>query len=1201
MAPLPNVLSRTLHHLFPFRSAFAGAVALLAAGLLCAPGYAQFRASIQGVVTDPTGAVIPGATLILTNNATNEKQESTSNGEGVYNFNALPPGAYTLVASHTGFATKTYNNLQIIPEQANSLNVQLAVSTAPQETVTVNAAQTPLIDTENGTIEETISSNQVQHMPTFGRDVFQLAQLAPGSIGDESQGSSGGTFQLPGSKGPSGPSANGGIFATENAPQTEANGNEFENNSIQIDGISTVSAVWGGASVVTPTEESVDDVHVVTNSYDAENGRFAGAQIQVTTKSGTNHVHGSAFFQRWSPGMNAYQRYNGPSFYDSSCTNAITGLPGPCTPAQRGLQKDTQQFNQDGGSLGGPLWKNRLFAFFAYEGERSGVISATSTGWYDTPAFDGLAPSGSIASTYLTFPGEGVSGTLIPETCSEIGLTEGVNCVMIPNQGLNIGSPLTTPLGTQDPTWTGPSNPGTGGGLGATADIADYTSYNPTTITNDQYSGRVDADVTGNDRLTGTIYWVPSETTYYNGPVRPMDLWHHDVTNDAFTAIWNHVFNANFLNEARANAAGWRYNEVSANPQAPFGLPSDSVSTIGSATLQNFGAPGPGDYSQWTYGYRDVATKVMGRHDIKFGGELTRLYYLNIQPAAARPSYNFFNIWDFLNDAPQSESGQFDPATGTPSAARQDDRENIWGFFVQDDFRTAPSLTLNLGLRYNYFGALYAKQGDMFDVQFGSGAAMLTGLSMRRGGSAWTPQKLNFGPEFGFAWNPTALNNKLVLRGGFGLNYNQYEIALSSNNYSNPGITIPANFTLATPASPPNPGILYATASNVHSLYGYPSNPAVVATGATAFGPNGLPTTGTTTLTAFPQNMATEYVEHFSLETEYDVGFRSVVSLGYSASLSRHTLFQYDENAVASVHAIPLNPSVDGLLVIGNNGSANYNSMIATVRHQMDHGFQVEADFNWAKSLDTSSAPYVFQDYPYDPAFSYGPSDYNVGKLFKIFGMYQPVFFHGGHSWAEKIVGGWNLSGDFNIHTGFPWTPVYSLPGNLYSAGGTIYGNIYNSLLPGAYLGGAGHSTSNAAYKSGPGVGNGVNVNFPNAATATGTAYFAPPTYTLGPAFPATGAVTPQPPGVGRNSIQGPGYKAVNASLSKTFGMPKLREGAGLEIRADAFNVFNNLNFTPGGTSTGGGISNTITNTNFGQATEALGGRILTLQASFNF
>ncbi len=1164
----------------------------LAAGLallLSVPrASAQYRASIQGVVTDPSGALIPGATLMLTNNATGEKQVSTSSGAGVYNFNALPPGTFTLVVSRNGFATKTYDNLQIIPEQNNSFNIQLAVSTT-QQTVTVNAAQTPLIDTENGSLSATISSNEVQHMPSFGRDVFQLSQFAPGTISDMSQGAGGGTYSLPGTAGPGGPSSNSGIFSTENGPQTHSNGSQYENNSIQIDGISTVSAVWGGTSVITPTEESVDDVHVLSNAYDAEYGRFAGEQIQVTTKSGTNQLHGSAFFQRWSPGLNAYQRYNGTGFYNTG------------TPAARSLLRDEQQFNQYGASLGGPLWKNHLFAFFAYEGERSGTSQVTATGWYDTPQFDKLAPSGSIASTYLTFPGAGVTGTQVTQSCKNIGLAEGVNCATVPG-GLNIGSPMTTPLGTQDPTWAGTSTPGVGGGLGTTPDIAQYTSVNPTTITDDQYNGRVDAELTAKDRLTGTIYWVPSSNTEYNGPVRPMNLWHHDVTNNAYTGIWNHVFSPSFLNEARANAAGWRYNEVNSNPQAPFGLPSDQLAyTIGNATLQNFGPPGPAIFNQWTYGYRDVATKVMGRHTIKFGGELTRLYYLNDQPYNARPTYGFFNVWDFLNDAPRSESGLFDPATGTPSAARQDDREDLWGFFGQDDFKVSPNLTLNLGLRYNYFGSLYSKQGDMFSVRFGSGSSLLTGLYLQQGGNLWQPQKWDFGPEVGFAYTPRAGNGREVFRGGFGINYNQNEIATSASVYSNPGIAVSPNFVMSQPSSP-NPGIVYATATNVHSLYDYPPNPNVVATSAHAFGSNGLPTTSTTSVTAFDQNMPTMYIEHYSLEMELDMGLRTVFSLGYTGSQSRHTYYYYDENAVASVKGISLNPSVTNVIFFGNNGHANYNSMIATLRHQMSHGFQAEADFNWAKSLDTSSNPYETQEYPYNPQLSYGPSDYNVPQLVKIFGMWQPTFFHGNHTWIEKIAGGWNLSGIFNWHTGFPWSPVFSVPADLYCSGCN-----YTSLLPGAYLGGAGRNTSNAAFKSGPGVGNGMNINFPLAATQSGTVYFAPPTYMPGPTFPATGGAIPQPPGIGRNSMPGPHYRDVDATVTKTFGMPRLHEGAGLEVRADAFNLFNNLNFEPGEQLTGGiesssgGISNSINAVNFGQAQSALGGRTVTLQARFSF
>lgn len=1164
---------------------------IFAVSLLCLPAlHAQYRGAIQGVVTDPTGAVIPGAQLTLTNTATNEKQTATSNGAGVYNFNGLPPGTFSLTVERSGFNTKTYSSVQIIPEQSNSFNVQMTVATAAPTTVTVNAAQVPLIDTADASLNATISSNQVQHMPTFGRDVFQLSQLVPGTVSDMAQGAGGGTYSMPGTAGPGGPSSNSGIFSTENGPQTHANGNQYQNNSIQIDGISTASVTWGGTSVITPTEQSVDDVHILSNAYDAENGRFAGEQVEVTTKSGTNHVHGSAFFQRWSPGMNAYQRYNGTGFYNANCTDPVSGLPAPCTPAQRGLLRDEQQFNQYGGSLGGPLWKNKIFAFFAYEGERSGTINNTSTGWYDTPQFDKLAPSGSIASTYLGYPGTGVSGTQIAQTCADIGLAPTA-CRTVPG-GLNIGSPLTSPLGTQDPTWAGTSTPGVGSGLGNTPDIADYTAINPTTITDDQYNGRVDADITAKDRLTGTIYWVPTTSTYFNGPVRPMDLWHHNVTNNAFTGIWNHVFNSNFLNEARANAAGWRFNEVGSNPQAPFGLAQDNFPyALGSNTmLQPFGAPTPGVFNQWTYSYRDVATKIIGRHNIKFGGELTRLYYLNVNPSFARPNFQFFNVWDFLNDAPRGETGDFNPATGTPSEGRQDDRENLWGFFVQDDVKLSPNLTLNAGLRYSYFGSLYAKQGDMYSVRFGSGSSMLTGLHLQHGGNLWNPQKWNFGPEFGFAWTPPGSQGRMVFRGGFGINYNQNEVATSANVYNNPGIAVPVNYLLATPSSP-NPGIVYSTATDVHSLYDFPPNPNVIASSKNAFASNGLPTTGTTTLSAFDTNMPTTYAEHYSLQMELDMGWSTVFSAGYTGSQSRHTYYYYDANAVASVHNVPLNPSVTNVIYYGNNGFGDYNSMIATLRHQMSHQFQAEVDYTWSKSLDTGSNPYETQDYPYNPRLSYGRSDYDVGNLVKIYGMWQPTFFHGAHNWVDKVAGGWNLSGIFNWHTGFPWSPVYVVPsGQLYCSTCS-----YTTLLPGAYLGGAGRNTSNAAFRSGPNVGNGVNMNFPLAATATGTAYFAPPAYTPGPAFPATGGAIPQSPGVGRNSLPGPHYRDLDATLSKTFGLPRLREGSGFQVRADVFNVFNNLNFDATK------INNNITAQNFGQAYQALGARTLTLQASFNF
>lgn len=1170
------------------------ALFLLSATLLMSSAaFAQYRASIQGTVTDTQGGVIPDARLTLTNLQTNEMQVRTSNGVGVYNFNALPASTFKLVVEKDGFQTKELDNLQIIPEQPNNIDIKLEVGQVAQ-TVTVDASQQPLLDSGTATISGTISEQQIQNMPSFGRDVFQLTQLAPGTIGDASQSAGGGTHSLPGTQGPGGPSANQGIFATENGPQALANGGQYENNGISIDGISTTSAVWGGTTVITPSEDSVGNVKIVSNGYDAENGRFSGAQIQVTSKSGTNEFHGSAFFQANRPGLNAYQRYNGTGFYNYLAPDGT-----PNSPAARGLQKDTQQFNQFGGSIGGPIWKNRIFAFFAYETERNHSQS-TGTGWYDTAAFDGLGPSGSIASKFLTFPGAGVSAkSLIDQTCANIGLTEGSNCITIPGQGLNIGSPLASGLGQQDPGWTSPFSPGVGGGLNSSvADIAEYTTVDPTSIVDAQYNGRLDADVTAKDHASFAIYWVPEDQTFYQGPARVYNLWHHSQINDAFSVIWNHTFSPSLLNEARANAAGWRWNEIASNPQEPFGLPQDTVGQIGDLdgstpekTLNYFGAPGPSELNQWTYSYKDVATKILGSHTIKFGGEITRLYYLNIAPYAARPGFGFFNIWDFLNDAPKSESGTFDPTTGTPTAGRQDNREDLWGFFVQDDWKVKPNLTLNLGVRYSYFGPLSSKEGDMYRAVLGSGSNLLTGLSIRRGGNLWQAQKGNVGPQIGFAWSPRIYRDRVVVRGGYGLNYNQEEIAISANVFGNPGLEVSPNFTMSAPSSP-NPGIVYAVPTDVHSLFGYPPNPNTIST----FGSNGLPSTGAVQVTAFDSNLPTMYTEHWSLDTQTDLGQQFVFTLGYQGSVSRHTYFHYDANATASVKGIPLNPQVNSVNYFGNGGQGNYNAMLAGVRHQFSHQFMLDAELTWGRSMDTSSAPYSEQYYPYDPSLSYGRSDYNITRQEKIFGMWQPVIFRGNHGWLEKMVGGWSLSGILNLHTGFPWSPVFNV------AGGSLYCDRcgYSVLLPASYLGGAGHDTSNDAYKSGPNVGNGLNKNFPLAATATNAAeaYFTAPDYALGSTFPATGGTVPQAPGVKRNSLTGPGYRDVDATVSKSFGLPRipgLGENAKFEFRADAFNLFNNLNFNPGS------ISNNIQAANFGQAQSALGSRTVTLMARFSF
>jgi hypothetical protein len=515
---------------------------------LCS-AHGQYRASIQGVVTDPQGAVVSGATVTLKNLDTNQTQTATTDANGIYNFGALAASKYSLTVEKTGFTKKVLESVGVIADQANAVNLQLEIGEVSQS-VTVNGDSTPLIDTETGNLSGTVTDNQVQHMPSFGRDVLRLVQLAPGAFADGSQASGNDNYNLPGTQTGGGQSGGAdGIFKTENGAQVIANGQQTENNGISIDGISTTSAVWGGSTVVTPSEDSVESVKIITNSYDAEDSRFSGTQIQITSKSGTNNYHGSLFFTNHEPSFNAYQRFNG------------AGLP---------VTKDANKFDQLGGSVGGPIWKNKVFFFFNYETVREPLSNVTGNNWFDTAAFDALAPSGSIAAKYLSFPGNAPLGTLnTAATCATAGLTEGVNCKTIPGQGINIGTPLTTGLGTQDQGWTSSTNPGCGGAgtgcgtagspFGTIADLANYTTINPTTFNASQYNGRLDANVTEKDHIGFAIYWVPLSKNNFNGD-RGYDVFHHNQINDALSAIWDHTFSPTLLNEFRVNAAGWRWN-----------------------------------------------------------------------------------------------------------------------------------------------------------------------------------------------------------------------------------------------------------------------------------------------------------------------------------------------------------------------------------------------------------------------------------------------------------------------------------------------------------------------------------------------------------------------------------------------------------------------------------------------------------------
>src|SRR5580704_1574126 len=384
---------------------------------------AQYRGGIQGTVSDPSGAAVSGAAVTVTAKDTGLSQNTTTDASGVYAINRLGPGLYTVTVEKTGFRKQVENDINVPAEQVISLNLALAVGQMT-ESVTVKGSDLPDIDTESGAISGTLTTTEIQNLPSVGHDPFQLLRLAPGVFGDGASGGSGGAQSLPGqNQGPSNPSSS--IYMTENQPGLVAAGARNNGNTYQIDGVEVNSLTWGGSALITPNEESVKEVQVEANPYDAENGRGAGAQVSVVSQSGTNNYHGSIFIRAHRPGLDAYQRSAGPN------------LPSP--------QRDNGRFNSIGGSVGGPVIKNRLFLFFSYETLRENSEN-TASGWYVTPQFysavAAAAPS-NISAEWAKQTNVNASYSTINAgltNCAAAGLTEGVDCLTLAG-GLNIGSP----------------------------------------------------------------------------------------------------------------------------------------------------------------------------------------------------------------------------------------------------------------------------------------------------------------------------------------------------------------------------------------------------------------------------------------------------------------------------------------------------------------------------------------------------------------------------------------------------------------------------------------------------------------------------------------------------------------------------------------------------------------------------------------
>jgi carboxypeptidase family protein/TonB-dependent receptor-like protein len=1127
---------------------------LLVLASLAVTASAQFQAGIEGTVTDTSGAVVAKVAITVTNKETGVSHKASTSDAGFYGVTNLAPGKYTVTATSAGFKTKVIADVEVRAESVQGVNLTLEPGAVTTQ-VTVAGEAIPLTETEDATQSATLTKVDVANLPQFRGDPYELLRLSPGVFGQGARDGGGSSVNFPNYSGVGG--SDRGIFQWENAVQISSNGSRVEANGYYLDGVTTNSQGWGGATVITPNEEAVTEIKVEVSPYSAENSHGAGAVVQTVTKNGTNNFHGSAALRVHSPGLNAFQRWGGPNGASANRDNLLT--------------------HDVLGSLGGPIRKDKLFFFYSFDHLKTGGATYRANSWVETSQWISLLPPGSLAAKIFAVPGSGFTNPkLLPSTCALLGLTEGTNCATVTG-GVDLGSNTGT-SGTI-------VNTATGGGLDSSPDVAhvEYDGQNDN-IRATQHNGRVDFEATEKDRITFSLFDVPLKKTFLPGgwvDGRQYDIFNTDSKSYTAALMWTRILNPTTINEARANVTRWYFDEIKSNPQSPWGVPIVNIA-IPNNTVQAGNSLGPGVFYQTTYTFRDTLSKVRNSHSLKFGVEVAREQNNSANTWGARPSYDFKNLWSFANDAPIDEgTTTYDPKTGFPSDFRKYIRVSTYGLFAQDNWKARRNLTLTGGLRYDYFSPLHDKFGRLSNIVLGSGGSALTGAKMATGGNFTNPDRKNFGPVIGFAWSPGTFvghefHNNFVLRGGFGVVYDR----------------IPDNVLLQAVGNPPD--FVAAAISNLSEIVygfstcgtycfsGFPANPATILT----FDPaTGLPIGGQflakPSITGAVQNLGTPSVTHYSVEGQYDLGHNWMASLSYQGSQGR----KYPRSLNYALF-FPQNGNINSVTIVQTDVNSHYNAMLARVTHRFSKGLELNANYRLSKGTDDCSGDQTcYQTYPFDQRTEMGPSDFDVRHSITAYAVWELPIVRNRHDWLHAAAGGWTLSPIFNFNSGFPWTPVVGdgCPGNTLK--------YVCPIRPATYKGGAGNDYSNSTFMRPGG-------NFPNGAAS----YF-----TVTDPF---ASLIPPTPGVGRNSFRGPRYTGFNMSFGKRFTFPAVRllgENAGLEVRAEAYNLFNKINLSPftfnsGSSSLGGFSSGTfVPNPTFGEATGALSGRVVEMYMRFNF
>jgi Carboxypeptidase regulatory-like domain/TonB-dependent Receptor Plug Domain len=1068
--------------------------------------------AINGRVLDPSGAVFAGAQVTIANEDIRITREVKTDTAGAFRIVLLPPGFYDLKVVVPGFTQKAPLSLEVVVSETTVAEIRLDVAPVRSSDVQV-VAKSDAVQTQSMALGSAVDERTITALPLANRNYSQILALSPGAV-----------VELP----------NAGALGKD-TQNISVNGAKTTANNFQFNGVNAVNLAENSASgfgsnigIAIPAPDVISEFKVQTGLYDASYGRSAGANVDLVSRSGSNQFHATLW-----------------EFFRNDALNANDFFLNRNNQPRPVLRQ-----NQFGFAFGGPIRKNSTFFFGSYQGtlQKNGVASVSLQSSF-LPTLGSDRSAAAIGKLYA-----GQSGSFGGEAIASDG--SNINPVALsllnfkfPNGQYAIPSPQST----------------------VSANVGQSSFSIPASFREDQFTVNLDQRVSARNELAGRYFYsrAPMQEPFspFGASVPGWGLNETD-RNHMFVVSDTHTFSPSLVNIARVGFMRFQgyskgdepINAADVGMATPAGLPEiPGISVLGLFTIGPAGGPYTFENTN-SYSVQDSIAYVRGRHTFRAGAQVERHQLLVDEPFVKDGFLFFLSFPDFLLGASGAQNGtglsNIFSSTGASGLFRKDERYTDVTGFVQDDLKVSSRLTVNAGLRYEFFGPPSEINGRLpnFDPTTAEKQAPASGtfsgfflpsnfkgtlpdgFSRSSYSGMWNKDYTDFSPRVGFAWQ--MLNSPaLVLRGGYGFYYERLSAQLAEQVVGAP----PFSFTQTLQG-----------AQNSPATFQQPYNPTLPPDSSF---PVFIPRTPDSALSvaAIQRSATSPYVQQYSLNLQYELARDTVLQVGYVGSKSTHLTGCVEFNQ--ALIATPQNPvngqtttTLENLtqrlpyagLAAGRSYicqtefGANYNSLQASVNRRLRRGLALEAAYTYSKNLDYTSGTGGLSSLDLDflsndstnPAQARGLNDFDRTHRVVISGVYTPPSLDAGPKALRYALSKWQISAISVLQSGSPITVVDS-------SAGSVYGN-----LPGftrAECTGANPASSGSVFSRLNG-------------------YFNPAAFTAAPAIGDGSGFG----SCGVGILRGPSQLNLDLGIQKTF---PVTEGSAIDFRAEFFNFTNTPKF----------------------------------------